>query len=387
MTLQSTVSGSRTIKSAKQLRKLLCHGTSYLGTFGELSHEQFVDIVHRNGGIYVPYSNHAPIALLVIGDAALPITPAGQAISMPCESIAAERRFLQLLNETIDEHLYSIRMLAQLLKIPQPRIRAWVKAGLIQPAASDSGARRFDFRQVAIARTLCDLTDAGITIAQLRRSLQKLSHCLPDLKEPLQQLAVLEANGPLLVRLEEGELSEVDGQLRMTFDSEPFPEPVQMRLMPGPRSPADWHEQGIDQEKRGLLEEAEHSYRQALLLGGPDAQTCFDLAALLALRGRREQAIERYRQVIELDTSRFDAWNNLGILLAEINDPDAAVDAFRQAVRLNPQDELAHYNLADTLESMRQASRARPHWQQFLAVHGIDDAHSRYARSRMLASS
>jgi tetratricopeptide (TPR) repeat protein len=188
------------------------------------------------------------------------------------------------------------------------------------------------------------------------------------------------------VRLEEGELSEIDGQLRMTFDDPPGPPPVQMRLIPGPRTAADWHEQGIEQEKSGLLAEAEHSYRQALMVGGSDAQTCFDLAALLASRGRKEQAVERYRQTIELDPNRFDAWNNLGILLTELNDSESAVEAFREALRINPHDALAHYNLADTLDALGQRDAALPHWQKFLAAHAGEDSHTAYARGRLKSS-
>ncbi len=386
MPFQTIIPGPQTIKTTAQVRKLLPGGTSYLGTLGELSHEQFVEIVERNGGQYVSYSSVAKISLLVIGDAALPVTSSGEAINMPCRNLIGERKFLELLGETYDEPLYSVRSLAELLKVPQARIRAWVKAGLIKPAESTRGVMRFDFRQVAIARTLFDLTSSGVNIARLRRTLETMQKCLPDLREPLQQLSMLEANGPLLVRLEEGDLSEIDGQLRMTFDDAPAPAPVQMRLMPGPRTAADWHEQGVEQEKAGLLDEAEQSYRQALLVGGADAQTCFDLAALLASRGRKAQAVERYRQTIELDPSRFDAWNNLGILLAELNDSELAIEAFREALRINPHDELAHYNLADTLDAMGNPEAAKPHWRKFLSAHSGEDAHVAHARSRLKSS-
>ena len=59
----------------------------------------------------------------------------------------------------------------RLLQIPGDRLRAWLEAGLIQPAQTHHGIAYFDFRQVTGAKTLCDLVRAGVTVKRLRRSL------------------------------------------------------------------------------------------------------------------------------------------------------------------------------------------------------------------------
>src|SRR5206468_731521 len=152
-------------------------------------------------------------------------------------------------------------------------------------------------RQAAVARSLCSMMASGVTIDRLRRTLRQLQRQIPDLKEPIQQLTILEHNGPLLVRLESGDLAEVSGQLQLEYDNDPQPQPAQLRLVPTLSTAADWHDQAVEQERAGLLSDAEQSYRQALLVGGPSAQRVFDLASVLTKLGKIPQAIERYRQV------------------------------------------------------------------------------------------
>ena len=243
----------------------------------------------------------------------------------------------------------------------------------------------FRFNQVAVAQTLCGLRAAGVSIDRLRRTLDALHERMPDLQEPLQQLNLLERNGPMLVRLENGDLTEISGQLQLEFDHQPQPKPVQLRLVPTLTTASDWHIQGVEQERAGLLADADSSYRQALRVGGPDAQIVFDLAAVLASQGRLEQAIERYRQAIELDPHCVDAWNNLGILLSQLNDHNSACDAFRQAILIDPSDPKLHYNLADELETIGDFAGAGPHWREYLRHDPVGSPWADYAAARLRA--
>jgi tetratricopeptide (TPR) repeat protein len=374
-------------------------GCGYAGQLAELSHDDFVAAVERHGGRYVPYAHGARMGVLVVGGAGLPLTAAGEPVDLRGRPAIEERSFLDLLGEAAaDDGLYSAAQLAQVLGVPEARLRAWVKAGLLVPRGGRHGVARFDFRQASRVRTLCDLTAAGVGVATLRRSLKQLQAWLPrgegkqdEFADPLAKLAVLERNGPLLVRLESGALAEVDGQMHLSFeppgDREHDPtQPLQMpqfRLTVGPQSAADWHEQAVAQERAGLLGEAEASYRKALQVGGPDPQICFDLAHLLATTNRGEAAAERYQQVVELDPRRGDAWNNLGILLADAGRAAPAADAFRQAIALDADDPLAHYNLADTLEALGFPADAADHWRAYLRLDPTTSAWAEHARARL----
>jgi tetratricopeptide (TPR) repeat protein len=379
------MSNDRKAWTLTELKAAIANGASYAGQLAELSHEEFVAAVEQHGGQYIRYSNRGIFGVVVVGGAGLPVIAGGDALPAH-HRLISERQFMSMLDihlEDETDRLYSVRALAEPLSIPEARINAWVKAGLIQPKQLQNGVGRFEFRQVAVARTLCDLTDAGMSITELRTRLRQLQSRMPDLREPLQQLTMLERNGPLMIRLENGELSEVSGQLCLEFDKEPQPEPIQLRLVPAPLNALDWHEQGISQEKSGQLEEAAESYRQALMTGGPDAQIVFDLASVLVALGRPLQAVERYRQVIEMDPRHVDAWNNLGILLAENGDKHAAVAAFHHALQVDPEDPKLHYNIADALEDLGESSLAAQHWRAYLKYDPSSSPWAEYARKRI----
>lgn len=281
--------------------------------------------------------------------------------------VVSEEQFLSALGlseyRKNAERLYTISTLTQILGISADRVRAWAATGLIRPVKVEYGVWWFDFRQVSAAKTLWELVQSGVPMRRLRLSLEQLRKWMPDADEPLEQLAVIEGKRQLLIRLEEGELLEPDGQLHLDFPSESGE--GSLKIMPGPRTAADWYDQGIEQERQGYLAEAAESYRKALLIGGPDARTCFNLANALNAQGKRAQAIERYFQAVEIDPSFGDAWNNLGLALADVGRSDDACAAFRKALAVDWDDARAHFNLADLLEEMGQHTDAVEHWRRY----------------------
>jgi tetratricopeptide (TPR) repeat protein len=306
--------------------------------------------------------------------------------------VVSEEQFLASLGlhqqrESV-HRLYTTATLCELLGVAPGRVRAWVKAGLLKPAETREGVWHFDFRQASAAKTLCDLARSGVTLPRLRRSLEQLRTWLPDAEEPLQQLSQL-AGGRVMVRLSDGDLAETDGQLYIDFDhagpsaaAEDDSPPATMRLHAGPSTAGQWYEQAIAEQAAGYVPEAVESYRQALLLGGPDADVCYDLAHALAAMGRREQAVERYSQAVEIRPDFGDAWNNLGTVLAELGRRDEACAAFRRALDADPSDFRAHYNLADTLDEMGRLQEAVPHWRAYLRYDGTSQW-AQHARQRL----
>jgi tetratricopeptide (TPR) repeat protein len=374
--------------TAQSLKAAMAAGISYIAELAELSHDDFVGTVERHGGRYIRFSNHGNFAVIVVGGAGLPVLSSGEPMALPPGRLISESEFSRLLEVPLasdDDRLYTPAMLADLLSVPQARIDAWAKAGLIKPVRADRGIMRFEFRQAAVARSLSALAASGVTIDRLRRTLRQLQQRMPDLREPLQQLTILEHNGPLLVRLESGDLAEITGQLQLDYDNEPQPRPAQLRLVPKMVTAVDWHDQAVEQERAGMLQDAEKSYRQALIVGGPDSQRAFDLASVLTKLGKLPQAIERYRQVIELEPNHPDAWNNLGILLADSGEIDEACDAFRHALGITPDDPKMHYNLADALDTMGFAEEARQHWRAYLGCDASDSPWADHARQRLRA--
>ena len=301
--------------------------------------------------------------------------------------IVSEEQFLSALGlseyRKNAERLYTMSTLTQVLGMSADRVRAWVATGLIRPVRVQYGVWWFDFRQVSAAKTLWELVQSGVPMRRIRLSLEQLRKWIPEAEEPLEQLAVIEGKRQLLIRLEEGELLEPDGQLHFDFPAETGE--GSLKIMPGPRTAADWAEQGIEQEQQGYLAEAAESYRKALLMGGPDARTCFNLANVLNAQGKKSQAIERYFQAVEVEPHFGDAWNNLGLALAESGRKDDACAAFRKALACDRDDARAHFNLADLLDELGRNSEAAEHWRAYLRLDPASEW-GRHARSRIAAS-
>ena len=357
-----------------------------VGEFASMTREEFVEIIEAHGGQVASGRLAAGVALLVVGQkdwllrkdgtphdllrkARIQQQRDGRLLTVMSEEQFLEALGLDLHRQSVHQ-VYTAPTLCEVLGIAPGRVRAWVKAGLIKPVETRGGVWHFDFRQVSAAKTLCDLARSGVSLGRLRRSLQQLRAWLPEADVPLQQLSLME-NGQLTVRLDEGDLAEADGQLRLDFEqpAQPAlssPPAPMMRLHAGPSTAAQWYQQAVEQEAAGYLADAVESYRQALLRGGPDADVCFDLAHALAAMGKRERAAERYAQAVELRPKFSDAWINLGAVLAELGQRDEACQAFRRALEIEPHDMRAHYNLADTLDELGFAAEAARHWQAYL---------------------
>jgi tetratricopeptide (TPR) repeat protein len=188
---------------------------------------------------------------------------------------------------------------------------------------------------------------------------------MPDVDQPLAQLAVLERDGRMLLRLQAGQLAEPTGQLNFEFDCE-RPSVTAISVTPSSATAQESFERGIEHERCGRLEQAAEAYRHALLRAGPQPDVCFNLANVLFALGHKAQAAERLWQVVEMNRSHVAAWNNLGNVLAELGQLAEAVAAYKQALALDPHYADAHYNLADTLDQMGEPLKATAHWDQYL---------------------
>jgi Flp pilus assembly protein TadD len=385
------------------LQRLRAGGTVQLiGQPATMTQEAFRELVAAHGGIFrVGTPRERSTAIFVVGQRDWPLTKDGRLPDRLRALIARgrservwamvvpEEQFLAAIGKPeygeAVHRLYTTSTLTEVLGVAPDTIRGWVKARLIKPVMTVEGVWHFDFRQVTAARTLTSLARCGVSVRRLRRSLLGLQQWLPDAQLPLEQLAIIEQDGRLMVRLAEGDLAESDGQLQLDFDAAPAPLKLPLARGAEPLSPhtaAQWYQQGVEQEANGYPAEAAESYRKALRAGGPDARTCFNLANALRELGLRREAVERYEQAIEMDPDFVDAWNNLGTTLSELGRHDEAVHAFREILARHPDEPVAHFNLADELESTGCPYDARPHWEAYLR-HDRTSPHAAHARSRL----
>ncbi|MCA8971045.1 MAG: tetratricopeptide repeat protein, partial [Planctomycetes bacterium] len=273
--------------------------------------------------------------------------------------------------------LYTAEQLARMLDVPVARIRSWMRQGLLEPARIARRLVWFDFRQVANVRVLFELTERGVGPARIRKSLEELRSALGREQVGYGWLDALEARGPLLFRREDGTLCEPNGQLhldfRVTEGRRTQPGPVEIaelakRTNTPEDSADDWFEVGVRAEDEGRLTDAMQAYLNALLAGGPQAETCFNLANVLLALDREGEAMQRYLQAIEIDPDYIEAWNNLGNVFSIQGRLEDAASAFSQALQIEPDYADAHCNLGDTLDRLARHDEAREHWERYLEL-------------------
>jgi tetratricopeptide (TPR) repeat protein len=393
---------SQPAKDAKPFRG---KRVAFTGRLASMTRPEAAELIRAHGGEFVPgVTRHT--SLLVVGQEGWPLQKDGrltrklqrarhlQRHGFPIAILSEEGMLAELGLQARSEgvhQIYNQAQLCQILHMSRDRLRAWVRASLIEPVRSVNGVCYFDFRQVTGAKTLCDLARAGVTPRRIRCSLEQLRSWMPDLEQPLTQLAVIERDGAMLVRLEEGQLVEPTGQLQFDFaeDQPPLcisPQPrgeIQRGAAePVQRTAGEWFTLGCEHEDAGCLEEAAQAYREALLQGGPDADICFNLANVLCALGQKEQAVERFRQVVEMDNGFVQAWNNLGNVLADLEQKEEAVRAYLKALEVDPGNTDALYNLADLLDDMGRYEESVRHWRAYLQKDS-SSTWGNYARQRL----
>jgi DNA-binding transcriptional MerR regulator len=355
----------------------------FTGRLASLSRADASSLVESLGGRAGRAVTHRT-DFLVVGQASLPITSKGaltrrlrmaraiQKDGIPC--ILAEQDFIErldLADQSPGVHRrYTMAQLCRLLRIPRSRLRRWVHSGLIHPVDTLHGLEFFSFQQVTAVKTLWELVRAGVPARRIRRSLELLKGWLPATAEPLTQLGILERDGVLLFRLQEGHLAEPTGQLHFDFDDNEDP-PIMVEHACVARTAEDLWEQGLEFERAGDFQHAAVAYREALAISGPQAALCFNLGNALQAVGQIEEAAEQFRLAVDLDPTFAEAWNNLGNIFSQLKQCTSAEMAYERALQLLPNYADAHYNLADLLEQQGRSAPARTHWRAYLTIEPV----------------
>jgi tetratricopeptide (TPR) repeat protein len=373
---------------------LLAERVAFTGGLASMTRSEGIKLVRAHGGQFTVLVNRRT-TMLVVGQDGWPLQADGRLTNKLRKArvlqqagckirITSENDWLAHLDAQSSgqaiHRLYTLTQLSALLKVPGNQLRRWMAAGLIEATDSTDGVSRFDYSQAVSARGLCRLFRAGVRPARLVRSIRQLASWLPDLERPLHQLAVLERDGKLLVRLDDG-LAEPGGQ--RCFDFSAAAEEPRVTPLERPVTAEEWFERACRHEDAGQNEEAVHAYRQALVEGGPSASVSFNLANVLNNLGQRDQAIERYYQCVEIEGDFAEAWNNLGVVLSKLNRLEEARAAFERAIASHPGYADAHYNLADLLDGLGQTEAAERHWRAYLRQ-DQQTAWAGYARQRLM---
>jgi tetratricopeptide (TPR) repeat protein len=256
---------------------------------------------------------------------------------------------------------YGAREVAKMLGLSVGQVRAFVKAGFLEPSRGPRGELLFNFQDLVMLRTAKGLAEARIPQRRVKSALQKLRKQLPE-GRPLRGVHIRAEGDRIVVGDGQAEWAPESGQVLFDFGARELARKV-APLKPRSADTAEQHyERGCDLEESAPLE-ALKAYRRALELEPDHADACVNLGRLLHAEGSLKEAIAYYRKAIELAPGNAIALFNLGVALEDLKMDDEAVLAYRLSAEAGCDD--AHYNLARLYEKRGEPAAALRHLRSY----------------------
>lgn len=266
---------------------------------------------------------------------------------------------------------YTVRDVASLLDIPEQRVRALVRAGVIDGARGPRNEYVFSFQDLILLRTAAELSRANVSLRRIGAALSRLRAELPHGRS-LTELRIHASGDEVVVRdSSEPPWNPQSGQFHIEFDTRDLAAKVAplTRATPVPtedRSAGEWFELGVELEPTDP-EQARAAYENAIRADPTLCEPRVNLGRLLHETGLLAEAEQHYRAALELHEHALAAFN-LGVLLEDMQRPADAIRAYGRALASDPQLAEAHYNLAQLYEKRGDRMSAIRHFNGYRAL-------------------
>ena len=301
--------------------------------------------------------------------------------------------------------LYTVAMMADVLRVPRAAVRHWLRGGLLEPARRSGSIEWFEFPQLVVGRQLVRLLEAGLSLRDIDTKLAGLSP--GGAVEAARMAERIVTDGRRLSILRDDRLMGAGGQLQLGFYTHGLTPADAMTAQPSvatvsitalvstndvhaddphdPASVTDLLDLAADLEAAGALSEAAEALRAVLQAQGPTAQIVFMLAELLYRAGDLTAARERYYAAVEIDADHLEARSSLGCVLAELGEHELALAALDGVLRQQPDYADAHWHMAGVLHDVGQKLDSQRHLRTFLAL-APESPWATMARERLAAA-
>lgn len=362
---------------------------SFTGTLASMTHKEAQLRVAECGGTAAEHVSRQS-TMLVIGEEGWPLEADGKpSVKLQhAEKFNADGLDIRIVNESewlgfvgLDGWRGELHrrctpaMLSQMLNVSVHQIRRWERMGLIKAVAHVCRLPFFDFQEVAGARRLAELVEAGVSVKEIQTSLAKLETVVGVGERPLAQLEILAGDRHVLYRDGAGRLKTAAGQRMFDFseppaidqaDREPLRMPAELSVDRSRWTASDWFDEARRLADEGDLAPAVEMLRMSLMDETDAPEVHFYLAEVLYRQGNVAGALERYHIAVELDHNYLEAWTQIGCILAELREFTSAIEAFDIALDIHADYPDAHLHKAETLHQSGRGGEAAVHWHKYL---------------------
>jgi len=258
--------------------------------------------------------------------------------------------------------LFSTAEVANILNLPDSRIRSFVRAGFLAPAKNKTGTVQFTFRDLLFLKTAKSLLASRVPGRRVLSILSSLKRQLPD-EQHLSSLKIYADGRRVVVWDGKAQWQPDSGQFLFNFDARSV-----MRTLKLPRTkPAKanltaqyWFNLAVEFEKTSA-EEAQRAYEKALELDPTLSDAHLNLGKLYHDADMLKKCEAHYRAAIKHAPDDAAPYYNLGVLLEDLKRPREAILSYREALQRDPAFADAHYNLGLVLESLGKRKEAFNH--------------------------
>ena len=259
---------------------------------------------------------------------------------------------------------YSEADLRRILRLDGSQLRACLRAALL-PAPRRESACAYSFQNLVVLRTAKGLTEAGVSVARIRKVIECLERQLGE-EASISSLKIY-ASGKRVVVWDGASRWQPDsGQFLLNFETAQIvpPRPLVPRPDPGlsDRGAAQrWFHRAVALEADSP-EEARRAYEEAVRLHPALTDAHINLGLLHHNLGNLPDAERCYRRALEFDPKLPLAHFNLGVVLEDRQKKSAAVSAYQEALKHAPDFLEAHCNLAQLYEKLGRKRDAFRHY-------------------------
>ena len=252
---------------------------------------------------------------------------------------------------------YTARDVARMLDLSVGQVRAYARAGFLDPGRGPRGEYRFSFQDLVLLRTAKGLTSARIPPRQVRSALRRLKQQLP-VGRPLSGVQIEAFGNRIIVRHGSAIWNPESGQVQFDFDMGRSGGEVQLHAATqadeiknceDDLDPEDWFALGSDLES-AAPEHSREAYRRVLELDPHHVDARVNLGRLLHEAGQLHAAEANYRLALAERPENATALFNLGVSLEDLGHQQEAIESYRHAISAEPDYADAYYNLARLLE-------------------------------------